>query len=69
MHCYLDAKLLELLWDTGAQVCIVFEGFLKSQLSSVQIQHVEQLLGFKVLLVCKQQSELISHIVGGQRLV
>ena len=30
---------------TGAQVSIVSESFLKSQLSSVQIQDIEQLLG------------------------
>ena len=35
----------QVLWDTGAQVSIVSEGFLQSQLSSVQIQDVERLLG------------------------
>jgi len=45
VQCYLDDKPLEVLWDTGAQVSTVCEGFLKSQLSSVQIQDVEQLLG------------------------
>jgi len=44
VQCYLDDKPLEVLWDTGAQVSIVSEGFLRSQLSSVQIQDVEQLL-------------------------
>jgi len=45
VQCYLGDKALEVLWDTGAQVSILSEGFLKSQLSSVQIQDVEQLLG------------------------
>ena len=42
---YLDDRPLEVLWDTGTQVSIVSEGFLKSQLSSVQIQDVERLRG------------------------
>lgn len=42
MQCYLDEKPLDVLWS---QVSIVSEGFLKSQLLSVQIQDVEQLLG------------------------
>jgi len=45
VRCHLDDKSLEVLWDTGAQVSIASECFLKSQLSSVQIQDVEQLLG------------------------
>ena len=45
VQCYLDDQPLEVLWDTGAQVSIVSESFLKSQLSSVQIQDIEQLLG------------------------
>jgi len=45
VQCYLDDKPLEVLWDTGAQVSIVSEGFLRSHLSSLQIQDVEQLLG------------------------
>ena len=39
--CYLDDKPVEVLWDTGAQVPVVSESFLKSQLSSVQIQDTE----------------------------
>ena len=45
VQCYLDDKPFEVLWDTGAQVSIVSESFLKSQLSSVQTQDIEQLLG------------------------
>ena len=45
VQCYLDDQPLEVLWDTGTQVSIVSESFLKSQLSSVQIQDIEQLLG------------------------
>ena len=41
VQCCLDDKPLEVLWDTGAQVSILFKGVLKSQLSSVQIQDVE----------------------------
>lgn len=45
------------------------EGFLKSQLLSVQIQDVEQVLGSNGSLSMQQQMEMISHDVGGQRLV
>ena len=47
VQCYLDDKPLEVLWDTGAQVSIVSESFLKSQLSSVQTRDIEQLLSSK----------------------
>ena len=45
VQCYLNDKPVEVLWDTGAQVSIVSEDFLKSQLSVVQIMDIEQLLG------------------------
>ena len=45
VQCYLNDKPLEVLWNAGARVPIVSEGFLKSQLSSIQIRDIEQLLG------------------------
>lgn len=45
VQCYLNDKPVEVLWDTGAQVSIVSEDFLKSRLSVVQIMDIEQLLG------------------------
>ena len=45
VDCYLDDKLTEALWDTGAQVSIVSEDFLESQLPTVQRRDIKQLLG------------------------
>lgn len=45
VQCYLNDKTLEVLWDTGAQLSILSEGFLKSQLSCIHIQDIEQLVG------------------------
>ena len=45
VQCYLNDKPFELLWDTGAQLSILSEGFLKSELSCIQIQDIEQLVG------------------------
>ncbi|KAL9983137.1 hypothetical protein ACROYT_G005269 [Oculina patagonica] len=45
VQCYMNDKPVDVLWDTGAQVSIVSEDFLKSQLSVVQIMDIEQLLG------------------------
>ena len=45
VQCYLNDKPLEVLWDTGAQLSILSEGFLKSQLSCIHIKDIEQLVG------------------------
>ena len=45
VDCYLDDKPTEVLWDTGAQVSIVSEDFLESQLPTVQRRDIKQLLG------------------------
>ena len=40
----LNDKLMEVLWDTGAQVSLISEDVLKSQLPSVQVRDISQLL-------------------------
>ena len=45
VDCYLEDKPTEVLWDTGAQVSIVSEDFLQSQLPTVQTRDIKQLLG------------------------
>ena len=44
VQCYLNDKLMEVLWDTGAQVSLISEDVLKSQLPSVQVRDICQLL-------------------------
>lgn len=48
VQCYLNDEPAEVLWDTGAQVSIVAENFLKSQLPAVQVKDIQQLLGTDV---------------------
>ena len=69
LQCYLNDKLLEVLWDTRTQVSIVSEGFLKASFHPSKYEILNSYLVPMVLLACKQEMELISHIVGGQRLV
>ena len=45
------------------------EGFLKSQLSSIQIQDIEQLFGSNGYITWEAATGTDIHIVGGQRLV
>ena len=45
VQCHLDDKPFEVLWDTGAQVSIMSEDFLKSYWPSPQVKNVRQLLG------------------------
>jgi len=46
VQCHLNDKLIvmEVLWDTGAQVSLISEDVLKSQLPSVQVRDICQLL-------------------------
>jgi len=44
VQCYLNDKLMEVLWDTGAQVSLISEDVLNSQLPSVQVRDICQLL-------------------------
>ena len=44
VQCYLNDKLMEVLWDTGAQVSLISEDVLKSHLPSVQVRDICQLL-------------------------
>ena len=44
VQCYLNDKLMEVLCDTGAQVSLISEDVLKSQLPSVQVRDICQLL-------------------------
>lgn len=48
VQCYLNDEPAEVLWDTGAQVSIVAENFLKSQLPAIQVKDIQQLLGTDV---------------------
>ena len=45
VQCHLDDKPFEVLWDTGAQVSIMSEDFLKSYWPSPQEKNIRQLLG------------------------
>ena len=49
IDCLLNDTAVEALWDTGAQVSILSQGYLKEKFPKIEIHPVEELLGNKSL--------------------
>ena len=44
INCYFNGKFVEALWDTGAQVSLIFKRFLDTKFQNVKLRDVSKLI-------------------------